>query len=360
MPFAPSDRRVFNYPGWRDNAYVQLLQAVAIERGFEPTGHTTFTETLVELTSPERRGVVHIQWPSPVTEDADDAVDARRRVDLFLDALRSAQRWGRPILWTIHNVLPHDTRFPRTAILLHSELAQIADAVHVLTAHTVEAARDTYEIPADKVIEIPHSSYAGVYGSPVSRTAARTELGFGDEKTGVLFFGWIRPYKGIGDLADAVTLASDHGADLEVMLAGRPLGAVQHDLARIDGAGATVTRHLRRVLDVDVPVWFSAADVLVLPYREMLNSGTMYLAATYGLPIILPDAPHLVDALGGEEWIRFFDRDDPAASMAALLEDPWFRSDAARGAARAFADAHTPRAMGEAYADLLERLVDAR
>ncbi|MTE22740.1 glycosyltransferase [Microbacterium sp. ZXX196] len=360
MPDAPYETRIFNYPGWLDNPYVRMLQAVAIERGFEPTGRTTFRDTLIELTSPERRGLVHIQWPTPVTEDAEDEADAERRVDLFLDALFTAKTLGRPILWTVHNVLPHDTAYRPQAVRLHRVLGKLADAIHVLSPHTVEHARHFYSIPPEKVVVIEHSSYDGVYGDPVPAAEARSAIGASADRTTVMFFGWIRPYKGIVDLSRATALAASRGANLEVLIAGRPLGPVQNALKSFDESGARITRHLKRVLDEDLPSWFGAADLLVLPYRRVLNSGTMHLAATYGVPVLLPNEPHLVEDYGDQAWIRFFDHDDPAESIAGLLADEWFLAPEARAAARAFADARPPRAMGEAYADLVTRLTERR
>ncbi|WP_156760960.1 hypothetical protein [Microbacterium karelineae] len=356
MPSAPADRRVFNFPGWRDNPYVQILQSEITERGYELSGRPDFPEALIELTSPERRGVIHVQWTSPVTEWAENAKDARRRTDLFLDALYSAKRWGRKILWTVHNVLPHDAVYPKTALLLHERLAELADAIHVISPHTAELAAPAYAIPAEKVVEIPHSSYDGVYGPAVARDTARAELGVRPDSTAALAFGWIRPYKGLEHLAAASRIASEGGADIEVLLAGRPQGDVQHILDGLADGPATVTSSLRRILPEDVATWFCAADVLVLPYHAILNSGNMYLAATYGLPIVLPDEPHLVAEFGDEAWIRFFDRGRPDESIAALLADPWFRDGEVRAAARAFADSRPPQAMAARYADLIERL----
>ncbi|MGO1839883.1 MAG: hypothetical protein ACTH0E_10240 [Candidatus Microbacterium stercoravium] len=352
----PVERRVFNFPGWHDNPYVQILQSEITRRGYELAGIPDFDRAIAELTSPERRGVIHVQWTSPVTEWAVNAVDARRRTDLFLDALFSAKQWGRAIVWTLHNVLPHDTLYPKTNAYLHARLAELADAIHVLSPHTAELAAPVYALPAEKIVEIPHSSYDGVYGDPVERTAAREAIGVAGTGPAILFFGWIRPYKGLEHLEAATRIATEGGADLQLLLAGRPQGDVAGILDAFENGPVPLTTHLKRILPEDVATWFGAADVLVLPYRAILNSGNMFLAATYSLPIILPDEPHLVDEFGDEAWIRFFDRSDPDASLAALLADDWYRSRSARSAARAFADARPPSRMSAQYADLIERL----
>lgn len=352
----PVDRRVFNFPGWHDNPYVRILQSEIVARGYEMAGIPDFDEALIELTSPERRGVIHVQWTSPVTEWAMNAVDARRRTDLFLDALFSAQQWGRRIVWTIHNVLPHDTLYPKTNVYLHEQLARLADAIHVISPHTAQIAASAYALPAEKIVEIPHANYDGIYGNPVERSAARAALSVEGAGPAALFFGWIRPYKGLEHLAAATRIAAEERSDLQLLLAGRPQGDVEEILVSLENGPVPLTKHLKRVLPEDVATWFGAADVLVLPYRAILNSGNMFLAATYSLPIILPDEPHLVAEYGDQAWIRFFDRSNAAASLAALLADDWYRSRAARSAARTFADSRPPERMAAQYADLIERL----
>ena len=356
MPTAPADSRIFTFPGWRDNPYVQILTQAVSDRGFEIAGRPDFDEALTELTSPERRGIIHVQWTSPVTEWAINAKDARVRADLFLDALYSAKQWGRKIVWTVHNVLPHDTDYPKTNLYLQQGLARLADTIHVISPHTSELASEHFEIPADKVVVIPHSSYDGVYGPAEDRAAAREKLGADPTATAALFFGWIRPYKGLEQLAEAAEIATRGGADLQILLAGRPQGDVQAVLTALDEGATPVVKHLKRVFPEDVATWFSAADVLVLPYHAILNSGNMFLAATYGLPIILPDAPHLVDEYGDQAWIRFFDRGRPAAHIAELLSDRWYAEPAAREAALEFAATRPPAEMSARFASLIDSL----
>jgi len=356
MPTAPAAARIFTFPGWRDNPYVQILTQGIIDRGYQIDGRPDFDEALVELTSPERRGIIHVQWTSPITEWAVNAKDARVRTDLFLDALYSAKQWGRTIVWTVHNVLPHDTEYPKTNLYLQEGLARLADKIHVISPHTAALAAEHFVLPADKVVVIPHSSYEGVYGPPQERAAAREALGADPNATAALFFGWIRPYKGLEHLARAADIASGAGLDLQILLAGRPQGDVEHILAALDSGPTPVVKRLKRVFPEDVATWFSAADVLVLPYHAILNSGNMFLAATYGLPIILPDAPHLVEEYGDQPWIRFFDRDQPAEHIAELLADGWFAEPGARESALAFAASRPPAEMGERFAALIESL----
>ncbi|RPF20122.1 glycosyltransferase [Myceligenerans xiligouense] len=352
-------RRIQTFPYWTSNPFVQMLYAEAVARGIAVTGNANVRLTAAALRDPSVTGLVHLQWPSPITDeatDAEDAEDAERRVDDFLDAVRTAQGHGRPVLWTVHNSLPHDTTHAAAARRLHQELADLADLVHVLRPATAAAVAGDYRIPRDRTVVVPHSSYHGVYGRRLDRTAARAALGV-TAPVGVLFFGHLRPYKGLRHLFDAMRAVRDAGADAGLLLAGKPSGDVADLAAALAEDGVPITSALRFVDDDEVATWFSAADVVVLPYEKILNSGTMHLASTYGVPVVLPGEPHLVEDFGDEPWTRFFDPADPVASIAALLTDPWFRDPAVRDAAVNHARRFSPTRMSRAFADLVERML---
>ncbi|MGO3136727.1 MAG: hypothetical protein ACTIJ7_11285, partial [Agrococcus casei] len=98
---------------------------------------------------------------------------------------------------------------------------------------------------------------------------------------------------------------------------------------------------------------FSAADVTVLPYRKVLNSGSMMLAATFGVPLVLPAEEALLADYGDEPWIRFFDTERASESIAEILADDWYLQSETREAALAFARGRSPVAMSRGYARLL-------
>ena len=141
---------------------------------------------------------------------------------------------------------------------------------------------------------------------------------------------------------------------MELLLAGKPAPELAAELERIERSGVAVTAELRFIEDSEVASWFSAADVAVLPYRKVLNSGSMMLAASYGLPVILPDEPALTADFGSRPWIRFFDTTRPAESIAELLRQPWFEAPEVRGAALDFARGRSPVRMARGYLRMLE------
>ncbi|MDT9593461.1 glycosyltransferase [Nocardioides zeae] len=351
-PATPAGR-VYTFPNWYSNPYMTMLHLEARACGYDLPGTVLHHPLVKELNDERAGGVVHLHWPSPVTEQAKDAADAERRVDELLSALEGARRRGRGVIWTVHNALPHDARFPAAAIRLHQGLADAADLVHLLTDMTLPIIGDAYRVDPAKTRLLVHSSYIGVYGAAVDPAVARAEIGADPDSRAVLFFGQLRPYKGLERLFAAATGLQDTNP-VELLLAGKPAPALAPVLREVEEGPVRVTSALRFIEDAEVATWFSAADVAVLPYQKVLNSGAAHLAATYGVPVVLPSEPALVEDLGQEPWVRFFDPDDAVATITALLEDDWFRSEEAVAGARAFARRRSPEVMARGFLDLVE------
>ncbi|WP_206447327.1 glycosyltransferase [Agrococcus sp. KRD186] len=355
-PAARTPRRVFTFPNWGSNPYMAMLQTEVRGSGASMPGTVEHPQLVRELEDRAATGVVHVHWTSPIIEKSTDPEDAEKRVEAVLRGLVAARERGRPIIWTVHNVLPHDTRFPLAAVRLHQGLADIADVVHVLGTTTQEAIGELYRLQPEKVRVLPHSSYAGIYGTRMERAAAREAIGSSSTTTQALFFGQMRPYKGLEHLFEAATQLQGTPAEVELLLAGNPTPDLRERIAELAQTDMRVTSALRFIEDSEVAAWFSAADVAVLPYERILNSGTMHLAATFGLPVLLPDEHTITADFGDEQWLRFFDPADAVSSIRASIEDGWFRDPAVRESALAYARRRSPYAMARAYAELIEEV----
>lgn len=349
---ASEQKRLYTFPNWYSNPYMTMLHAEPAGDGYELPGTVDPNAFMRELKNSRSHGPIHIHWTSPLIEKRESKEKAEAFVDDFISALEKARSRGRGVLWTVHNALPHDSKYPETAIRLHAEIARVADIIHVLSAPTVDAINGVYELPEHKVRVLEHSSYVGVYGDREPMSVAREAVGASPEARTVLFFGQLRPYKGLDQLFDASILLQEQHP-VELLLAGKPAPELKDELRRIKGSGVEVTSALRFIEDNEVAAWFSAADVTVLPYRKVLNSGSMMLAATFGVPLVLPAEEALLADYGDEPWIRFFDTERAAASIAEILADDWYLQSEARQAALDFARGRSPVAMSRGYAELL-------
>lgn len=349
--------RIVAFPAWEDNPYLNMLYLSAVSSGWSLQG-TTRTDNLIRLLGTMGSGdVVHIHWTAPVCQRADSYAAARRQLDEFTEALESATAAGVDLIWTVHNVLPHELHYRDLEIELANLLVRLSAQVIQLNSHTVEAVAADYELPVDKVVTLPHSSYHGVYPNSVTRADARARLGVPSTSPTVAFVGQIRPYKGISTLLAAVGTLSDDVEDLTLLLAGKVHPDLLPDIDRQLPVGVRVVRSHGFVDDADLQLWYRAADVLVLPYDRVLNSGSALLAATFGRPCILPGEPHMVGEFGDEEWVSFFTPGAGAvASLARALHTALDGSARTGAAAETFALAYTPWQMSRDYVRILESL----
>ncbi|MFC7877394.1 glycosyltransferase [Isoptericola sp. NPDC057391] len=294
--------------------------------------------------------VLHLHWLNGIVQPGRNLQEAFYRLDRFKREMNDLVYRGVRIVWTVHNTLAHELTYRFLEIELSQFVADIADVVHVMTPATLAETRDLYQIPAEKVVVVEHPSFDGCYPELLDRGAARTRLSMQDDDVSVLFFGGIRPYKGVPLLLDAFEIAAAADARLRLDVAGglgntmnRSVVARMEELPR-------VVAHVRFIDDAELHVFLRAADYLVLPYENILNSGSLMLATTFGLPLVAPKLGQLKE-LDGAPFVEFFEAGS-APSLAAALERATvtLRSDEARRAAREFADRKPPKKIASKFA----------
>ncbi len=354
-------RHVDFFPNWRKgNPFLSMLfsRLGEVDASARPTG--PLTEHLERAAASGSPGLLNLHWTTPVLRGASDAEEADRRVVRLADLLDGFRAAGGRLVWTVHNVLPHDAAYPEAEARVCRLVAEHADVVHVLCDETLPAVAPYYPLDPARVVTIPHSSYVGIYPQRVGRAGARRRLGVGAHDRVLATLGLIRPYKGIDRLLDAVARPPLDRPDLRLLVAGLQGGGpgMQALVERLTSTPRVVSR-AERVPDRDVQLWMGAADLAVLPYAGILNSGSFLLAETFGLPVVAPRAGALL-AREGSPHVRLFDPDDfesvLAAAVTDLVDD---RSAAARArdSALATAAANPPELMARRFAAVVGPLL---
>jgi beta-1,4-mannosyltransferase len=355
---------VLVFPAWRSNPYLNMFSLAPRATGYRFTGETEFYTFLRAARHLTRGDVAHIHWTSPIAQSALSAKEAKSRVDRFVRVLGGMRRRGVKIVWTVHNRLPHELTYRDEEIRIYRALADLSDAIHVMTPDTANVIRDVCVLPPAKVRVIPHPSYQGIYETGDSRADARRHFDLTEDEVAVLFLGQIRPYKGVATLLRAIERADrSDGKRLTLLLAGHTTPTSLAELEPILPQRVRTILHLDFVPDAEIATWFQAADVAVFPYRQILNSGSVHLAATFGVPALLPREPHLELQYAGERWVTLFDTEDAEASLAERLSDPRLTESVTRDDFRSYTDAVSPWRVSGLYRDLLTELTrsdDAR
>ena len=348
------------FPDWRRyNPFQRLLFADLGRLGVAPVPVRGLVRHLTRTTRAGTPGVLNVHWTTPVLRPVVDDRVAHRRVETVARALAGHRAAGGRLVWTVHNVLPHDAVHHEAEVALARALADHADVVHVLTERTAAAAAPYYRLDPARTVCVPHSSYLGVYPDEVGRAEARRRLGLAGDDRVLIALGQIRPYKGLDRLLDLVAHLAQEDPRVRLLVAGALGGepGSQELGERLASTPGTVSL-TRRLRDDELQVWMRAADLAVLPYVRVLNSGAFLLAETFGLPVVAPRTGALAER-EGEAHVRLFAGDDLEVvcrgALRDLVVDPAGAAQA-RASADAAARSRPPAAMAAAFADLVAPL----
>lgn len=237
--------------------------------------------------------------------------------------MRVAARKGTRRIAVVHNLIPHEHRIGDTAFARY--FVRSCDAFVTLSRSVLD---DIDRFDPDRKrprTYSPHPLYDH-YGAMLSRKEALEQLGLRDSDRYVLFFGFIREYKGLDLLLSAMADERLEQMGVKLIVAGEFYGdpkPYNDQIAHLDLGGRVVT-HTEFIPDHEVGRYFCAADVVAQPYKSATQSGVSQIAYHFekpmvvtnvgGLPEIVPDgkcgfvvapeAQAIADAL-----VRYFEED---------------------------------------------------
>jgi glycosyltransferase involved in cell wall biosynthesis len=277
--------------------------------------------TSLSVRAAGRADVLHIHWPDHFVNRATAAKGVRGAVKVVLCCLLVRVR-GRAVVWTVHNLKPHDARHGWLERAFWPVFTSLLSGCVYLTAAGRSAALERFpRLRAKPSPVIAHGSYAGVYpdvaGGPEE---ARARLGLPAGSAPLLFFGQIRPYKNVPALLDAFASVGDAGARMVVAGDG-PDGSLMADLRRKADQDPRVVL-TGRVADEDVQSVFAAAVGAVLPFRDVFNSGSLFLALSLDRPVLVPRTSVFAEIRDqvGAAWITFFSPPLTPGALVAFAE----------------------------------------
>jgi glycosyltransferase involved in cell wall biosynthesis len=281
---------------------------------------------LVRRLFTKKYAVWHMHWPEHFLN-----MEAWFTAVLIMGAkfllMSWARRRGMRIVWTVHNLGAHEHRHPRLEALFWRGFTNRLDGFLALSNGGLLAARERF--PALRTLPgfvVPHGHYRGEYSAGCSRQQARSLLGISSSRV-LLFFGSIRPYKNVPQLVRAFKSFPDRNTLL--FIAGEPSSAELARLIRSETASdARIRLHLAHVPSERVHVFLSAADLVILPFSEVLNSGSALLALSFDRPVLVPACGALTELAAdvGHDWVRTYNGEIAAAeiqeALAWALETP--------------------------------------
>lgn len=240
---------------------------------------------------------------------------------------------GKKVVLTAHNVNTDrrdakDTRFNRLTLRVQYHLA---DHIFVHTEKMKSELTSDFGVPGSRVTVIPYGINNAVPHTRLSPKEARQRLGTQEGEKIILFFGRITPYKGLDHLVEAFQRNFAERDGYRLLIAGELMPGCEE-------YGRTIQRKIQRdisigrilvkaefIPDDEIEVYFKAADILVLPYRHIYQSGVLFLGYSFGLPVLAAEVGSLKEEIVEGETGFVFKPDDPDDLAKAI--ERYFTSD---------------------------------
>jgi glycosyltransferase involved in cell wall biosynthesis len=239
---------------------------------------------------------------------------------------------GKRIVLTAHNVNAarrdsRDTFLNRLTLRIQYRLA---DKIFVHSEKMKLELVGEFGVQSSRITVIPFGINNSVPNTSQRSEEARHLLGIAHGQRTILFFGNIAPYKGLEYLVAAFKQIVAQRKDYKLVIAGRPKNCetywteIQKAL-REDLQTGRVLLRANFIPDEETEVYFKAADVLVLPYRHIYQSGVLFLGYNFGLPVLAADVGSLKDEIVEGKTGFVFRPEDPT-DLARVIE-AYFNSD---------------------------------
>jgi glycosyltransferase involved in cell wall biosynthesis len=296
--------RVLAWPAFKNRGPYNVL----LYRSMQALGATVEEFSAWRILS-KRYDIVHLHWPEYCVNGRGALASLFWSCSLFAVMCWVRLRGGK-VIWTVHNLQSHLQQHPAIERYFWKIFTALLSGYIALTETGAQRARHRYPaLRSKRGFIIPHGNIRDAYpGVEISREEARLQLGISPSARVIGFLGSVERYKGITELVEVFSALDDNCAVLCV--AGKCYMTPQ-ERAHIEHIAAGDNRvHLRLeyIPDADAASYIRASDLIVLPFREILNSGSAILALALDRPILVPAKGAMTELqqFAGAEWVRLY------------------------------------------------------
>jgi glycosyltransferase involved in cell wall biosynthesis len=316
--------QVLMTPDYRaDNPYQSLLSNALNEEEVNvcfPRGYRRILPIFRAIqANPQKINILHLHWIDPYLKGKHILVKFIYCIKFLID-IALVRIFGVKIVWTVHNLISHGSQIPRLELWLQRVLTRLVSNCIVHNTVHADIICQSYRLSPTKVTVIPHGHYRDIYPSIIDLKLARKHLDIYDEKKIYLNLGMLKPYKGLETLITVWKQEITDKKNSLLLIAGQALDIDYGDLlAKMSMEEESIILKQQFIKNEELPYFFSAANIMVLPFKSILTSGSLILAMSFGKPIIAPRLAGITETLAGADDL-LYDPDENEGLSNAILK----------------------------------------
>jgi beta-1,4-mannosyltransferase len=321
------DNNVVFVPNWSNgNPYLDLLKESCEEFNCK-ISYDNFSSTLFPLFSIANNhpkiDIIHIHWVSQIifklTWSNNIFIFWIKCLALILDCFLVRIK-GVKLIWTIHNKVSHENYNRKKELIIRRILCACVNKIILHSEEALNEVSKFYRVRiSNKTKVIFHGNYVNCYPPPSqSKSLLRSRLEITDDDIVILFFGALKPYKGIETLISAFDKVDRK--NLKLIIAGTPCDdSYKQSLVKLCQFNKKITTDLQFISNTELSNYLFLADVVVLPFSDTLTSGSTILAMTFGKALVLPDSAKIFGCVPND-GVEYFKGEEQLVSILNTLE----------------------------------------
>lgn len=245
------------------------------------------------------------------------------------------------IVWTMHNLYSHDSYSAFIEKLIRKFISRKVDSIICHCNQAKKKIMNEFKVKEKKMTVIPQGSYIECYKNNKSKAESRELLNLKIKEFIFLFFGRIKPYKGVISLIKNFKILKNN-ENITLLIVGEPKDLqLKKQIQNLVNSSKNIIVKFEFIQDDEIQIYMNAADIIVLPYKQILNSGEILVAMGFVKPIIAPKIGCIIDILD---------------ESGSFLYDPLEKNSLTKVMEKAILSKNKLKEMGEHNFNLINKL----
>lgn len=315
--------KILMYPDWRKgNPYQKLLEDSLKKKEVDivfAKKNKSILPMVKMIRTYNHVDLVHIHWIDHILDIKSRNIIGAvfRLIKFLLDITIARNILKAKIVWTVHNLENHECKWPRFELFGRRYLSKKVNALICHSNAVKDKLHKIYNVLPDKIYVMPHGNYITWYENKICRNESRKTLGLNKDEIVFLFFGSIRPYKNVEGLIRVFNNVSFE-KKIKLLIVGNCQNyQLQDEIFNSVKNNTNIKVVLNSIPDNEVQLYMNATDLVVLPYKDILTSGVVILAMSFGKPLIVPEIEFISDILD-EKGAIFYNPNDTDGLLKAI------------------------------------------